>query len=193
VARIILTRNEKIVRELEISKDRITIGRRAHNDVVIDHIAVSGEHAVILLRDEDVLLEDLDSTNGTRVNGQPVQRHFLQKNDVIDLAGYRLRFVADAARVEPVAITNRHAARIRMLDGACAGREIGLVKTMTTVGKPGKQVAVITQNRQSYCLTHVEGESHPFINDIPAVARAHPLVHGDVIRLAGARMKFLQG
>src|ERR1035437_2209961 len=86
------------MREVPLAKERITIGRRPHNDIVIDDLAISAEHAVIVTVCNDSFLEDLNSTNGTQINGQPVKKHFLQDSDVIELAQYRLRYVADDPR-----------------------------------------------------------------------------------------------
>ncbi|HJU70271.1 MAG TPA: FHA domain-containing protein [Paucimonas sp.] len=96
-AKIIVTAGDTILQELVLSRERISIGRRPHNDVVLTHITISGEHAAIITmrNGNDVCLEDLDSTNGTQVNGQPVKKHFLQDRDVIELAHYRIRYRAD--------------------------------------------------------------------------------------------------
>ncbi len=197
MAKIIVAMDDKVLREIVISKERITIGRRAHNDIVIDDIAISGEHAAIVTTQHDCLLEDLNSTNGTQVNGQPVKQHYLQNHDVIELAKYRIRYLAnahDGAAVEERSSVwggPQYAARIRVLNGANAGREIGLTKTLTTIGRPGKQVALVTQLRQGYCITHVEGDSRLLINGQPASGIAHPLASGDVIDLAGTQSRFL--
>jgi hypothetical protein len=197
MAKIILAIDDIVIREIAISKERITIGRRAHNDVVIDDIAVSGEHAVIVTTQNDSLLEDLNSTNGTQVNGQPVKKHFLQNDDVIRLARYQLRFIANT-RQEPVTFDDNttrgiYPARIRVLNGANAGKEIGLTKTLTTIGRPGQQVAVVTQRPQGYCITHVEGDTRVMINGHSVMDASHPLVNGDVIEMAGTQTKFLLG
>lgn len=100
MSKIIVSLDGKVLHDVELSKERITIGRRPHNDVVIENLAVSGEHAVILTTGNDSVLEDLNSTNGTLVNGQPVKKHILQNNDVIELAKYRVKFLAEARRTE---------------------------------------------------------------------------------------------
>ena len=82
-----------------MTKERTTIGRKPHNDIQIDNLAVSGEHAVIVTILNDSFLEDLGSTNGTVVNGNPIKKHFLQNNDVIELGKYKLKFIGDAAPV----------------------------------------------------------------------------------------------
>ena len=95
MAKIVLSMDGVILQEMVLSKERITIGRRPHNDLVIDNSAISAEHAVIVTMLRDAYLEDLNSTNGTQLNGQPIKKHFLKNNDVIELAKYKLRFVRE--------------------------------------------------------------------------------------------------
>src|SRR5271155_3382447 len=98
MAKLILSMDGLVLKEIPLTKERTTIGRRPHNDVVIDNLAVSGEHAVIVTILNDSFLEDLGSTNGTMVNAQPIKKHFLQNNDMVELGKYKLKFVADAPR-----------------------------------------------------------------------------------------------
>lgn len=199
MAKIIVSLNDQVLREITISKERITIGRRTYNDIVIEDIAISGEHAAIVTTQNDSMLEDLDSLNGTQVNGQPVKQHFLRNNDVIELSRFRIRYVAEVSNDDAGAGRRsvwggpQYAARIRVLNGANAGREIGLTKALTTIGQPGKQVALVTQLRQGYGITHVEGDSRLLINGRPATETVHPLASGDVIDLAGTQTRFLLG
>ena len=62
-----------VIKEVTFTKERTTVGRRPYNDVVIDNLAVSGEHAVFLMNGDDVEVEDLGSTNGTYVNGKSIK------------------------------------------------------------------------------------------------------------------------
>lgn len=204
MAKIILIEEDRVLQEMVLSKERITIGRRPHNDLVIDNLAISGEHAAITTIVNDSFLEDLDSTNGTLVNGQLVKKHFLQDNDVIELAKYKIRYQAKsgsdyasealqpAARTEPVvpAVPESRPASIRVLNGASRGKELIINKTLTTIGRPGVQVAVITRRPQGYFVTHVEGEGTPLVNGTSIGSAEHALQHADVIELSGTRMEF---
>jgi pSer/pThr/pTyr-binding forkhead associated (FHA) protein len=228
MAKLIFSLNNDFLGEFTLDKERITIGRRPSNDIHIDNLAISGEHAVIKMIGRDAFLEDLDSTNGTHVNGSPVQQHILQHNDVIALGKYQLRYISDAAvattsaAIPPTAKASsvgpakpaevpatamaaetkavpqprakaaepQNFARIQMLGGADANKELLLNKTVTTLGKPGVQVAVITRRSQGYFITHVEGQSHPLVNGKPIGVQAHVLNDRDVIELAGTRMEF---
>jgi len=94
-AKLILSMDGLVLKEIALTKERTTIGRKPHNDIQIDNLAVSGEHAVIVTILNDSFLEDLGSTNGTLVNGQPIKKHFLQNNDVVELGKYKLKYVSD--------------------------------------------------------------------------------------------------
>jgi hypothetical protein len=81
-------------------------------------------------------------------------------------------------------------AAIQILTGANAGKEMELTKALTTLGKPGVQVAVITKRPQGYYITHVEGANFPIVNGKAVDAQAHPLNDHDVLELAGVKMEF---
>ena len=209
MAKLVLSVDGVTLREVPLSKERMTLGRKPQNDIVIDNIAVSAEHAVIVTLLNDSFLEDLGSTNGTFVNGQPVKKHFLQNGDTIELGKYRLKFIADAdmavqsyrqslaslaetSSMQPLLSPNNETpAVIRLLSGAGIGRELKLTKALTTLGRPGVQVAVITRRPQGYYITHVQGIQFPVVNGNTLGAEAHPLNDRDVFELSGMKMEFL--
>src|SRR4249919_3960592 len=100
MAKLILSLDGMVIREYPLTKERTTLGRKPHNDIVIDNLAISGEHAMIMTILNDSFLEDLGSTNGTLVNGQPIKKHFLQNNDVVELGKYKLKYVAEASAAQ---------------------------------------------------------------------------------------------
>jgi hypothetical protein len=353
MAKLIVSLEGSVIRDYPLEKERVTIGRKPHNDIQIENLAVSGEHACIVTILNDSFLEDLGSTNGTLVNGNSVKKHILQNNDMIEIGKYRLKYVSDAplagrttidefektmvlrapglaraasgrategtpsgprtmgARIPPptprpsatsqmfpggrdaaasapqapsrgrdaassgagtspggrpatasgpftspgnqdatasrppagaagkpegvagvasspnvaVASTPASAAAaespakptpgptatspgtatepartsateahplgaIQILSGSGAGKELDLVKNLTTLGKPGVQVAVITRRPQGYFITHVEGATSPEVNGRALDAQARLLHDHDVIELAGVKMEF---
>src|SRR5262249_5882323 len=97
MAKLILSMDGLVLKEINLTKERTTIGRKPHNDIQIDNLAVSGEHAVIVTILQDSFLEDLGSTNGTVVNGQSIKKHFLQNNDIIELGKYKLKYLNETA------------------------------------------------------------------------------------------------
>ena len=208
-----------VIREAQLTKDRTSLGRRPYNDIVIDNLAVSGEHAVLQMSGNEVYLEDLNSTNGTYVNGKAVKKQLLQNNDTIEIGKYKIRFLTEAAQNGPEAGTpvrdapaeftapvarfqaaasgltqagTSASAAIQVLSGAAAGREVALVKVVTTIGKPGVAVAAITKRPQGYMVAHVEGINKPTLNGTLIGAEAVMLKNGDVLELAGTRMQFIQ-
>lgn len=271
MAKLILSLEGSMIREVPLDKERILIGRKPSNEIQIENLAVSGEHACIVTILNDSFLEDLGSTNGTLVNGNPIKKHILQNNDVIEIGKYKLKYVAEAPAAghgnedfektmilrappkaaaapkpanepapppkpstppptprpvppvvkpaapaapapaaAPVAATPTPAApvaaapaaapakpaeaqplaAVQILTGPSAGKELDLVKNLTTLGKPGLQVAVITRRPQGYFITHVEGAKFPVINGKMIDAQAQPLQDHDVIELAGVKMEF---
>ena len=198
-----------VVREVQLIKDRTTLGRRPYNDVVIDNLAVSGEHAVINMSGSEVVLEDLNSTNGTYINGKAVKRQVLQNDDTIEVGKYRVKYVADTATQAPqnfdrtmvikagaigaLAAGGGSAGRIKVMSGPAAGREVPLVKAATTVGKPGVAVASINKLPDGFALVHVEGNTRAQVNGQTIGDEPQRLNGGDIIDLAGTQMQFLQG
>ncbi len=256
MAKLILSMETTMLKEIPLIKERTTIGRKPHNDIQIDNLAISGEHAVVITILNDSFLEDLGSTNGTFVNGQSVKKHFLKNGDTIELGKYRLKYVAElpqqtsnadfektmilrpgakpaapppaesapavaatpaAAPAPSPAVTAPSAqdhsstspgmapapasapspaaaalplGAIQLLSGGNAGKEMELTKTLTTLGKPGVQVAVIARRPHGYFITHVEGASFPVVNGKALDAQARQLADHDVIELAGIKMEF---
>lgn len=265
MAKLILSMDNLVLKDIPLDKERISIGRKAQNDIQIDNLAISGTHAVVVTILNDSFLEDLDSTNGTFVNGQQVKKHFLQNNDVIELGKYRLKYVkeanpyvaqedfektmvlrpdmlrkaadpkasagqgatlmppvelAPAPQVAPsslppvqpamplqppepsaapalpaeapvaAAVPALPLGAIQVLTGSNAGKTLDLVKSLTTLGKPGVQVAVIARRSHGYFLTHVEGPRYPQVNGASIDVQAQPLRDHDIIELAGVKMEF---
>ncbi|MCK6396378.1 FHA domain-containing protein [Zoogloea sp.] len=217
--RLILSMDGLVLKEMPLEKERTTIGRKPHNDIQIDNLAISGEHAAIVTIQNDAFLEDLNSTNGTYVNGQPVKKHVLQNNDVVELGKYRLKFLTEhsagaseqdeamafgsAVSVEASAASaaapsgeptmappSNVVGMIQILSGTHAGRTLELSKSLTTLGKPGTQVAVITRRPHGYFITHVEGTVFPVVNGHSLDAQAHRLNDHDIIEIAGVKMEF---
>src|SRR6476469_4310045 len=85
-----------VIKEVQLTKDRTSLGRRPYNDIVIDNLAVSGEHAVLQMSGNEVYLEDLNSTNGTYVNGKAVKKQLLHNSDTVEIGKYKIRYVNDA-------------------------------------------------------------------------------------------------
>jgi pSer/pThr/pTyr-binding forkhead associated (FHA) protein len=266
MAKLILSMDGLVLKEIPLTKERTTIGRKPHNDIQIDNLAVSGEHAVIVTILNDSFLEDLGSTNGTVVNGNAIKKHFLQNNDIVELGKYKLKFVGEAVPAagaekadfektmvlrpsqmkaaaeqakamaaasgggaQAAAVAQRAAAvqaaganaasagiadkdaksappaaapggaparpaqplgAIQLLSGGNAGKELELTKPLTTLGKPGVQVAVLTRRPQGYFITHVEGANRPTVNGQQIGPAPTALKDHDVIELAGVKMEF---
>lgn len=263
MAKLILSVDGTVLKEISLMKERTTLGRKPHNDIQVDNLAVSGEHAAIITILNDSFIEDLNSTNGTLVNGKPIKKHFLQNNDVIEIGKHKLKYFGEApaqvstqdfektmiirkpppvsgfasgsvaaassAPMPPSAplmsdtqtnmrplvqpsspettvtrppaptpsdappapqVPHVREAAIQVLSGAAAGRTLDLVKNLTTIGKPGVQVAVVTRRPSGFFLTHVEGTSFPVLNGVMMGAQAQALNDHATIEIAGVKMEF---
>jgi len=191
LAKIIISREGMVEQQVQLSKERMTLGRHRHNDIVLGHPSVSGEHAVIVTILDDSFLEDLHSTNGTFVNGHRIGKHFLQNNDSIKIAKFQVQFVADGIRpLAAAAATGPLLAQIAVLNGNNAGKQMELSKPLTTLGRPGVQVVVINRSQDAYTIAHVEGERAPLVNGVAVGKQPLRLQHGDVIDLSGTQMAF---
>ena len=95
MARLILSLDGQTLAEYNMTKERYTVGRLPDNDIRIDNAAVSGHHSLIINILNDSFLEDLNSTNGTYVNGKLIKKHALQQGDVITVGHHQLRYVDD--------------------------------------------------------------------------------------------------
>jgi pSer/pThr/pTyr-binding forkhead associated (FHA) protein len=240
MARLVLHLDGQVLAEYNMSKERYTIGRLPDNDIRIDNPAVSGHHALVINILNDSFLEDLNSTNGTYVNGKIIKKHALQHADVITVGHHALRFV-DGDVDEPedefqktMVISPRDAAtlmagapraaaamqsaaaqqaagsgvaspsfpngvlpraKLQVLSGQFAGRELELVKTLTTLGRPGVQVAAITRRSDGFYIVHVESGKegdYPLVNGIAIGPQARRLHDNDVVQLAGVKMGFFE-
>ena len=254
VAKLIISRNGSVVTEVELDKERTTIGRRPDNDVIIEgDPAVSGHHAAILTFGAESFLEDQNSTNGTLVNGVAVSKHPLTNGDVIGIGHHELRFeavLADDAEFEktmvlsaaalaqaglggfgdkakdkaptppapapaapaaapaaaapapaPAAAPARPPAgaaplpngKVVVASGPNAGRALQLTKALTTLGKPGVQVAAITRRADGFFAVHVgppTAPNRPKLNGDMLDNKPRKLSSGDILDVAGTQMRF---
>jgi FHA domain len=220
MGKLVVSLDGVVIKEVQVTKDKTTLGRRPYNDIVIDNLAVSGEHAVLQMVGADVFIEDLNSTNGTYINGKAIKKQLLQHNDTVEIGKYKIKYLVDEGPdyektmiMRPGALPGSadgqrphsgfgalqatpplaaaQPAMIKVLNGAAAGREVTLTKVVTTVGKPGVQVASITKRPNGYAFAHVEGNGRPTVNGIPLSGDSIPLRNGDVIELAGTQMQFI--
>jgi len=230
MARLILSLDGQVLAEYNMTKERYTLGRLPDNDVRIDNPAVSGHHALIINILNDSFLEDLNSTNGTYVNGKLIKKHALQHGDVVTIGHHHLRFVDSEVetteqdefektmvigpgqvseerlraaagkapgRTAPAAPAPAPVlkAKLQVLSGQFAGRELELTKALTTLGRPGVQVAAITRRADGYSIVHVESArsgDYPLVNGEPIGPQARKLTDNDVITLAGVKMGFFE-
>ena len=182
MAKLIVSRDAQVVREVELGIGRITLGRHPHNDVVLADPAASAHHAAVIWGSNGAAMEDLGSSNGTFVNGKRVTHAVLTDRDLVTIAGFQIEYLA---QVRP-AIEGS----IEVLNGASAGKRMSLVKPLTTLGSPGVLVVVISRQLDGYYMARVQGEAEAVLNGQPVRAAPILLRDGDMLELTGTRMRF---
>src|SRR3954447_543366 len=95
MGKLVVSLDGVVIKEVQIIKDKTTLGRRPYNDIVIDNLAVSGEHAVLQMVGSDVFIEDLNSTNGTYINGKAVKKQLLAHNATGEIGKYKSKYLVD--------------------------------------------------------------------------------------------------
>lgn len=236
MAKLVLGFNGQTLHEYSLDQETVTIGRKTDNDIHIDNLAVSGNHAKILTILNDSFIEDLDSTNGTYINGKKVNKHALKNGEIITIGKHELKYIneptftdtfektmiirPDAAGMPEQDQTGTNlekhigkiasdlasagtadpeqtgAAHLKFLSGANKGKDLDLTRILTTLGKPGVQVAAITRRPTGYYLIAVDAASspsNPLVNGVEIGQQAQPLKHGDEIVVAGIKMGFSLG
>lgn len=231
MSKLIITDASSAAKDFALDKERVTIGRHSDNDIPLNDKAVSGHHCVVITILQDSFLEDLNSTNGTLVNGKPVTKHPLSHGDVITLGRNSLKYESDQGGAEddfektmilkpgqfgaafdsqinkavtPVDPATAPPAapasgkpilgKLKVASGPNMGKELELSKALTTIGRPGVQVAAITRRTDGYYIVHVGGQSggkRPLVNGKEIDTQACKLNHQDMIELAGTQMNFL--
>jgi len=233
MAKLILSFNGDVVKEYELDKEILTIGRKPDNDIHIDNLAVSGQHAKVLTILNDSFIEDLGSTNGTYIAGNKITKHALQNGESVVIGKHELKYVnanadqeegefektmiirpdaegmpeseeADekieksigkiAADLASAGTTTSGpgAAKLQLVSGTNAGKELQLTKILTTLGRPGVQVAAITRRPTGYFLIIVDAGKEgkmPLVNG-SEIDKQQQLADGDVIEVAGVKMSF---
>lgn len=220
--KLILKFGDSILGEYPLDKEALTIGRKPNNDITVENLAVSGQHARVITILQDSFLEDMNSTNGTYVNGKLIQKHALQHGDVIKIGKHELHYqneetamsdddmektmiirpsalsAAAQQKAADVGMENAQAmasqgeappAGLKLMSGPNEGRSMDLMKALTSLGKPGVQVASISKRPDGYYLTHVEGDKTPTVNDTDVGADAYKLSDGDIVELAGIKIQ----
>jgi len=208
MAKIILTHSGTVIKEYQLDKERMTIGRKPHNDIQLDDNTVSGEHAAFLAL-QNIYIEDLGSTNGTKLNGDRIKKRMLNHNDIIKIGRHEFRFVDDVVQnfentvvipssAPSIGANNTNEkhrdAFVEIVAGAKTGDSIELNKAYTTLGSPGVSVVVIARRGHTFYIMPMgataPGSSPPTLNSMPITSQSQALKPDDVIEVAGSKLKF---
>ena len=190
-AKLVLSFGDLVLRSIPILKDNITIGRRPYNDVALDDLTVSGEHATILVIDGERMIKDLSSRNGTQVNGLPIQCKRLEHADLIEVGIYRMRYLLERRpNAAQVAEPGAGSVYLEWLSGPERGREQPVERPIVSITGGVNQVAALSRRKNGYFITHLEGLAFPLVNGDSIGLGARQLADGDLIELAGTMLRF---
>jgi len=224
--------NSSKIGEFVLGKEVMTIGRKEDNDIRIENLAVSGHHAKLLTIFDDSFLEDLNSTNGTFVNGKSVDKHALKNGDIIVIGKHSLRYINDSktndpdfektvfirrpagtSQSEPVkaetpsleaaiefnsapvipAADKLSTAKLQILNGSSAGKELDLVKESTKLGKAGGQVVLINRRPDGHFIVSLDQGPDNIslrVNGEDIGSRTVKLQNHDVIELNKLKIEY---
>jgi pSer/pThr/pTyr-binding forkhead associated (FHA) protein len=186
--KLLLSTASQHLRQIVIDKSRLTIGRRPYNDIMLDDLTVSGEHAVLLTRAGASVIEDLRSRNGTLVNGEAIIQRALLDGDRIEIGIYRLQYVIEP--LIPEGDRPPEWACVEALSGDAPGKLIVIDRAIVSLSNASGQVAVIARRRNGFFITHLEGATFPLVNGESTGLVSRLLKPGDLIELAGTIFRF---
>jgi len=218
-AKLLVKLHGQASRSIDLTADSFSIGRKPENDLPIDDHTVSSRHAKIVRVQSVYFLEDLKSTNGTAVNGKPVERAQLHDADVITIGQHRIIFQDNAPSAatsvpasldldQTLAISGKHlaaapsiTAKVVITSGKTDRLEYHLTKRANLIGSQEgaairltgwfapKAVALISSRGSGFTISPSEGSKRLLVNG-REVSAPQTLKDGDGIEVAGASMTF---
>ncbi len=203
MARLIITHQGTVIKEYDLSKEKVTVGRKPSNDIILDDPTVSGVHAAFLHM-QHTYIEDMKSTNGIKLNGKTVNKRQLNHGDIVQIGQHEFKFIDDAVQdfektvviAPPVQESTEKkkpvVASVVICKGSKEGESIALNKPYTKLGS-ASQVAVIARRGQSYYLMPMTGGAQgdsPKLNGSQIGAESMLLSDGDIIEVAVTQLKF---
>ncbi len=212
--KIVLSLEDNPIKEFELENKEMTVGRRSSNDIQIQNLAVSGRHARIMRTSDGMVLEDMNSTNGTYVNGRLIKKQALSDGDEVIIGKYKLVFYDTTPVTHPTLASLLHtntevdneevadesvnskynSAIIEVKNGAKAGQILPIQKSVTTLGRPGIQIAAIMKKPEGYFFMHIESEDDckpPRHNQSSLGEEPVLLKSGDSLTVADISVQFM--
>jgi pSer/pThr/pTyr-binding forkhead associated (FHA) protein len=159
-----------------------------HGDVV-----TVGHHQLRFVEDDEAQ-DEFEKTMVIQPSSRPAAEKMRAAKDVAEKVSADLS--ASGARKGLDGKTPVKKAKLQVLSGSFAGRELELNKALTTLGRPGIQVAAITRRQDGFFIVHVDSDTpnnYPLVNGAAIGSQARKLIDNDVIQLAGVKMGFFEG
>lgn len=213
MAKLVISRDDQMLGSRFLDDRRLTIGRASGNDIRLDDPSVSKLHAQVEVVGQDHILLDLGSSNGTYVNGERISRHLLRHGDMMEISGFKIRFIdhrsvmnSEGDRTMVVArssmpqsphglatsalmpaastgTTQFAQGMLRIIQGGVIGSEVTLTRPLHSLGKEGGRAAIL-RRVDGFYVARVEGEA-PKVNGKQIADGWQPLANRDFIEVGG--------
>lgn len=205
--RLVIFKNGEAESEVALEARSMIIGRDVRSDIQLNDLSVSRRHARLTYIFNEYCLEDLDSTNGTILNEQPVTKRMLNHGDLLRIGSFTLRYHGDDEKLtrdeldktvvirpspsapakpasQKVRVQLPKSATLRFFRGPQKGLQDRIDRTLYTIGQPGGEVAAIARRPQGFFLLHIGGDRYPRINNEEIhTTKGVQLSEGDIVEV----------
>jgi len=200
VSKLTLSFKGNVLRVFPVLEGEMYIGHDPSCTIHIDSLALQPRHAKVFTSGATTSISDLDTPEGTFVNGQKITEHELKDGELIQVGKHTLKFAFEesalpAAAREPDLPPPEPSAPqrqgwLQILTGTNLGKTLSLSKPLTNLGKPGVATAVIARRNDGYFISHLEGKVPPQVGDESIADKTRKLEDGDIIQIGNVKMQF---
>ena len=212
MSKLTLSFKGKVLKIFPVLKGSMTLGSDASCTICIDTLAIQAQHAQIDTVNNESVIRDLGTEDGTFIGANKIEAmHQLKDGDVIRVGKHTLSYsfsedinntgennvvnesnAAEQPSNEPVQIKALEKTQgwLQIMNGSNLGKTMSLNKSMTNLGKPGVSTAVITKRQDGYFISQLEGNHPLLIKNQELGDKSHQLIDGDTIQIGNIKMQF---
>ena len=212
MSKLTLSFKGKVLKIFPVLKGSMTLGSDASCAICIDTLAIQAQHAQIDTVNNESVIRDLGTEDGTFIGANKIEAmHQLKDGDVIRVGKHTLSYsfsedinntgennvvnesnAAEQPSNEPVQIKALEKTQgwLQIMNGSNLGKTMSLNKSMTNLGKPGVSTAVITKRQDGYFISQLEGNHPLLIKNQELGDKSHQLIDGDTIQIGNIKMQF---
>ena len=212
VSKLTLSFKGKVLKIFPVLKGSMTIGSDPSCSIFVDSLALQPQHAQIDTVENDSVIRDLATEDGTYIGATKLESmQPIKDGDVIRVGKHTLTYsyseditneTNNAVEENIAAVVEEESSPIHMeakertqgwlqiMNGSNLGKTMSLNKAMTNLGKPGISTAVITKRQEGYFISQLEGEHPLLIKNEELGSASHQLIDGDTIQIGNIKMQF---